>query len=149
MKIFLLQDVEKVGITGEILKVANGYADNYLLPKKLAIKITAANEAFYASRAKKGEKRKEVIASKTSMLAQKIQSMTITLKRKMHDDAKLYGSVNESEVVDLLAEQGVSISKSQVIFDKSIKSKGVHPVTIKLSSSLQPKITLKIVSETE
>lgn len=148
MKVFLLKDVEKVGIAGEILKVKDGYADNYLLPKKLAVKITPVNETFYAQRTKIVEKRKDVIATKSSMLAEKIKGLTLTIKRKMHDDDKLYGSVSEAEIVELLADQGISISKSQVIFDKSIKQKGSHKVTIKLSSMLKPEIIIKVVPET-
>lgn len=149
MRVYLLKDIEKIGIAGEIIKVSDGYADNFLIPKKLAVRITPVNEQYYAARVKTVEKRKDVIASKTSMLAEKIKSITLTLKRKVHDDNRLYGSVSESEVVDLLAPQGISISKSQVVFDKSIKAKGTFPVTIKLSSSLKPQLTLKVVPETE
>lgn len=149
MKVFLLKDVAKVGIAGEVLKVADGYADNYLLPKKLAVKITPANEKFYAKHTKTVEKRKDAIASKTSMLAEKIKALTLTIKHKSHDDGKLYGSINESEIVDLLAKEGVSISKSQVLFDKSIKEKGLYKVTIKLSSTLKPQVSLKVVPEAQ
>jgi len=69
------------------------------------------------------------------------------LKRKLHDDGKLYGSVNPSEIVDLLAAHGVSVAKNQIEMEKSIKEKGSYEVTIKLSSRLQPKVTLNIVSE--
>src|SRR3990170_8377642 len=111
MKIYLTQDVEKVGIAGEIISVKDGFAENYLFPKKLAVRVTAENEAFYAKRATTVEKRKEVIASKTSMLAEKIKNTTITLARKLHDGDKLYGSVGENEIVDALAQQGINISK--------------------------------------
>ena len=148
MKVYLLKDVEKVGLAGELISVKDGFADNFLFPKKLAIKITPENEAFYAKRTKTIEKRKDVISSKTSMLAEKIKGTTITLVRKIHDDNRLYGSVGEGEIVDALAQAGISVSKNQVLFDKSIKEKGTHKVTIKLSSALQPQVTVKIVAET-
>lgn len=147
MKVFLRKDVEKVGMSGEIIKVGDGYARNYLIPHGLAVEITKNNESIYQSKIRTVEKRKEVIASQTSMLAEKISSTTVTIKRKMHDDGKLYGAINASEVVDLLAQKGFTISKSQVEFDKSIKSKGTFKVTIKLTSRLQPTITLNIVPE--
>lgn len=81
------------------------------------------------------------------MLAEKISSIKITIKRKLHDDGKLYGAINASEIVDMLAEKGISISKSQVELDKAIKTKGSHEVTIKLSSTLKPVITVNIISE--
>lgn len=147
MKVFLIKDVEKVGLSGEVLKVADGFGTNFLIPRKLAVEITPENEAFYKNREKKVEKRKEIIESKTSMLAEKIGSIKLVLKRKLHDDGKLYGSINASEIVDLLSEKGISITKAQVELDKAIKSKGSFPVTIKLSSKLKPVVTLNIVSE--
>jgi len=147
MKVFLLKDVERVGLAGEIIKVAEGYAANFLIPKKLAVEITPSNEKMYQSKIKVVEHRKEVVATKTSMLAEKISAIKLTLKRKMHDDGKLYGAVGANEVVDLLAEKGFGIGKSQVDFDKSIKEKGTYQVTIKLSSKLQSKISLTVVPE--
>ncbi len=147
MKVYICKDIEKIGLAGEIIKVSDGYANNFLIPKKLAVEVTRNNESFYQARVKKVEHRMEVISSKTSMLAQRIGSLKITLKRKMHDDGKLYGAINPGEIVDALAQHGVSISKSQVLFDKSIKSKGEFMVTIKLTSRLRPKIKVKIIAE--
>jgi large subunit ribosomal protein L9 len=147
MKVYLLKDVPKIGMAGEVLKVADGFGQNFLLPRKLAVEVTAQNESFYAQREKIVEHRKEVVATKTSMLAEKIGSLKLTLKRKMHDDGKLYGAVNALEIVDLLAEKGISVSKSQIDLDKSIKTKGSYEVTIKLSSSLKPTIKLTIIPE--
>jgi len=146
MKIYLFKDVEKLGLAGEIVKVKDGFAGNYLLPKKLGIAITSKNEAFYKTKERVVKDHKKAVATKTSMLAEKIKSLQIKLKDKTHDDGKLYGSVNPSDIVELLAKEGVSISKSQVEFGKSIKSTGMYKVTIKLSSKLKPALTLKVVS---
>lgn len=147
MKIFLLKDVEKVGLAGEVIKVSDGYAMNFLFPRKLAVEITVQNENFYKNREKQVENRKVVISSKSSMLAEKINSIKLTIKRKMHDDGKLYGSINPAEIVELLAEKGVSVTKSQVEIDKAIKAKGSFDVTIKLSSKLKSTVKLNIVPE--
>jgi len=145
MKVFLLKDVEKLGLAGEVLKVKDGFADNYLIPKKMAIKITPANEDFYKKRETVVEHHKEVVASKTSMLAEKIKSLQLKLKTKTHDDGKLYGSVSPADIVELLAEKGISVAKNQVEFGKSIKATGTYKITIKLSSKLKPELTLKVV----
>lgn len=147
MKVYLRKDVEKVGMAGEIVKVEDGFARNYLFPRELAVEVTSGNEQFYKQRAKKIEHRKEVVESKTSMLAENIKSLRLTLKRKMHDDGKLYGSVNEKEIAELLAEAGYSIDKSKIIIDKSIKVKGDYQITIKLTNSLQPKVLVSVVPE--
>lgn len=147
MKVYLTKDVEKVGMAGEIVKVNPGFANNFLIPRKVGIIINSSNESFYKAKAKKVEHRKEVISNKSSMLAEKIKQLTLTLKRKTHDDGRLYGAINGSEVSELLSKEGVSVAKNQVEFGKSIKSIGTYKVTIKLSSKLQPQFSLKVVSE--
>lgn len=147
MKVYLIKDVERVGLAGEIVNAQPGFAANYLVPQKLGIIITPANEAFYSKKVKTVEHRKEVISSKTSMLAEKIKSLTVTLKRKTHDDGRLYGAISGVEIAEELAKEGVSVAKNQIEFGKSIKEVGVHSVTVKLSSKLQPQLTVKIVSE--
>ena len=147
MKVFLLKDVERIGLAGEIIKVKDGFAKNYLFPRNLAVELTKENETFYKGKQKIVEKRQDVISSQTSMLAEKIASVQLTLARKIHEEDKLYGSVSPLEVVDLLAKKGISVAKNQVIFNKSIKTKGTFDVTIKLSSRLQPTLKLKVVAE--
>ncbi len=149
MKVYLLKDVEKVGLAGEIIKVSDGFARNNLFPRKLALEVTPDKEGYFKAREKVVEKRQEKIATQTSMLAEKIKSLKLTLKRKLHDDGKLYGSVNPNEIVELLAQSGISVAKNQVEMEKSIKEKGNYEVTIKLSSRLQPKLNLSVVSETK
>jgi len=145
MKMYLLQDVAKVGFAGEIIKVSDGYAKNFLIPKKLGVEITDQNIKFYESKVKNVEHRKEALSSEQSMLSEKISNLKLTIKRKLHDADKLYASINAGDIVDLLAAESVKIGKSQVIFDKTIKKTGVYLVTVKLSSKLQPQFTLKVV----
>ncbi len=147
VRVFLLKDVEKVGIAGEIIKAADGFARNFLIPQKFGVEVTTRNEASFAHRVKTIEHRKEVVESKTSMLAEKIKGLEVIIKRKVHDGDQLYGSISAKEIVDELAHQGVSVSNSQIVMDKSIKTKGPHTVTIKLSSKLQPTLKVKVVPE--
>lgn len=147
MRVYLLKDVVKVGLAGEIIKVEDGFARNFLFPRKLALEVTPHNEASLAKKIKTVEQRKEVIATQTTMLAEKIKSITLPIKKKMHDDGKLYGAINASDIVDGLAKQGVSISKSQVEFDKSIKSKGTYDVIIKLTSRFKPIMRVQVLPE--
>src|SRR5205807_5551570 len=105
MKVFLKKNIEKVGLAGEIINVNDGFARNYLFPRDLALEITPANASFYAQRAKSVDNRKEVIATETSLLAEKIKDLKLSVKRKMHDDGKLYGAVTPSDIVDLMAQK--------------------------------------------
>lgn len=147
MEVYLRKDVEKIGMAGEIIKVGDGFARNFLIPKGLAVEVTSHNKSQYISKIRTVENRKEVIATQTSMFADKLSTVSLTIKRKMHDDGQLYGSINASEVVDALAEKGISITKSQVEFDKSIKSKGSFKVHIKLTTKLKPALTVTIIAE--
>lgn len=149
MKVFLLKDIEKIGFAGEIIKVSEGFARNYLIAKKLALEVNQSNEKSFLSKIKVVEKRQEAIATQTSMLAEKVKNTEIVIKRKVHDNNKLYGSINNSEISELLALKGINISKSQVELNKSIKTLGNYDITIKLSSKLKPSFKLKIVQEKE
>lgn len=147
MKVFLRQNVANVGRAGEIITVSDGYAMNYLLPHKLGVVVNEHNEAEFSRRISKIEQVKEIKSSKTSSLADRIGSLQVVIKRKLHDDGKLYGSINGQEIAEELSKHGVSIAKNQVIIEKSIKAHGVHTVVIKLSSSLQPTLSVKVVAE--
>lgn len=147
MNVYLLKDVEKVGLAGNIVKVADGFAQNFLIPRKLAIKITDKNSTFYASKINKVKMNSNVLNSKIAMLAEHIKNLHLTIKEKIHDNGKLYGSVGADEVVILLKGKGISINRKQVEFTKAIRSTGEHKVTIRLSSKLKPEFVLKVVAE--
>lgn len=147
MKVYLRKDIKGVGFAGEIVKVSEGYARNFLFPRDFGVEITPQNEAFYLNKLKQVENRKEAIATETSMLAEKIKGLKLALKRKTHDDGKLYGAIAPSDIALALKEQGVNVQKNQVIINKSIKTKGAHKVVIKLTSRLQPELTISVYPE--
>jgi large subunit ribosomal protein L9 len=90
---------------------------------------------------------REVLSSKAALLAERIRNMVVKIKKRAHDDGKLYGSVGADEVVALLKEKDVVINKKQVEFPKHIKHTGEHKVVIKLSSKLKPELTVKVVEQ--
>lgn len=146
MKVFMFKDVEKVGMAGTIVNVADGFASNFLFPRKLAVEVTAQNEKKFHVKVQKKQEQVQVVNSKIGMLAERIKDMTLTIKEKTHDDGKLYGSVGAEEIVALLKEKDITVDRKQIEFAKSIKAIGEHKVTIKLSSKLKPQLTLKVVS---
>jgi len=147
MQVFMLKDVENVGMAGQIIKVSDGYATNFLLPRKLATKVTAEGMSFYKVKEKKAEVDKKVLNSKAAMLAERICNMHITMKKKVHNENKLYGAISSDEIVELLKDKEISVNKKQVDFAKAIKTTGEHKVIIKLSSKLKPEFTLKVIGE--
>ncbi len=147
MKVFLVADVAQLGLKGAIVKVSDGYALNFLFPRKLAIEVTAANEQDIIRRSKQVVVHKEVVHAKTSQLAERIKGLKPVIRLKVHDDNKLYGAVSALDIVEMLAAEGIVVAKNQIIFEKTIKTKGSHPVTVKLSNSLQPMFMLKVAAE--
>src|SRR5690349_15390201 len=116
-QIFLLKDIQNIGMAGEIVSVAPGFAANFILPRKLGIVVDENNKAEFERRLQKIEKREAVIKSKTSMLAEKIKSVQLTIKAKMDSEGKLYGAVRPQAIIDGLAAAGISVAKNMVVFD--------------------------------
>jgi len=147
MKVFMKKEVARVGKSGIIITVPDGYARNYLLPQGFALEVTPSNEASLKKKLEETVIQKQNFIAKTSLLADKIRDFQLVLKRKMHDNGKLYGAISAHDIVMLLAENDVKITKNQVIFDKLIKAKGLYTVTIQLTSQLKTNFNLTIVSE--
>lgn len=147
MRVYLLKDVENVGMAGTMVNVSDGYAANYLFPHKLAVKVDKGQEEFFKNKIAKVAAAKEVVSTKMGMLAERIKSMHLTIKKRVHDDGKLYGSVSADELIDLLKAKDVVADRKQIVFGKTIKAVGEHAVGVKLTSKLIPEFTLKVVGE--
>jgi large subunit ribosomal protein L9 len=147
MQVYLLKDVENVGMAGQVIKVSDGYASNFLIPRKIAVKVTNENLSFYKNKVQKIEVEKKVLSSKTAMLAEKIKDLHIVVKKRAHDEGKLYGAIGADDVVEILKEKGIIVNKKQIEFPKAVRAIGEHKVTIKLSSKLKPEFTLKVVAQ--
>ena len=149
MKVFMLQDVEKVGMAGQVVTVADGYAANFLIPRRLAKKVGAGDKEFFEARSIQAKLDTQALNSKVAMLAERIKNMHIQIKERVHDNGKLYGAVGADEIVELLKKKDVSINRKQVEFKKAVRSIGEHKVTIKLSAKFKPELTLKVVEREE
>lgn len=147
MQVYLIKNVAEVGNAGQIIKVADGYALNFLFPRKLALEVTSHNEASLRRKVQEVVKQTEVSVVKTSALAEKIKALELVIKRKMHDKDKLYAAVTAVDIADALIKEGINVAKSQVELGKTIKTKGSHSVIIKLSSTLKPVCAIKVVAE--
>jgi large subunit ribosomal protein L9 len=149
MKVMMLQDVENVGMAGSVVKVTDGYALNFLIPRKLAVKATDKCLLHHKASVKKQAVEKKVLGSKAAMLAERISNLHLTLKERVHNNDKLYGAVGADEIVELLKTKNIAVNRKQIEFVKTIKSVGEHNVTVKISSKLKPAFTLKVVAGEE
>jgi len=145
MKIILIQTVDRIGVVGQVLTVKDGFARNYLLPKKIAIIATPANlkrvESIKADEKAKADKRNE----EYRQLAAKISALEATFTRLAEEDGKLFGSVSENDIVQYLSEQGISCQKNQIELDKHIKTTGSFEVKISFTSEISGTLKVNVV----
>ena len=144
MKVILTTDVAKLGKSGEVKTVADGFATNFLIPQHLA--VPAAGGAYrawqhdIASREEKREKERE----ENEIAATRIGSTTLTLGVKVGDAGKLYGSVGAKEIAEALGRRGITIDKHKVDLDEPLKSLGTYKVAIKVATGLTPEVTVVV-----
>jgi large subunit ribosomal protein L9 len=146
MKIILLEDVDNLGKTGDIKDVSDGYARNFLLPRKLA--EIATPEAINRSKIqaeKRIEKEKEEL-EKNQKLAQELEGREVIIKAKA-EDGKLFGSVGVKEIIKELKNQEIEIDAKAVLLDDPIKEMGEKEVVIQLGHGIEAKISVIIESE--
>ncbi|PKL51631.1 MAG: 50S ribosomal protein L9 [Nitrospira bacterium HGW-Nitrospira-1] len=147
MKIILGEDVKNLGRMGEVVNVTDGYARNFLFPKKLAVEANTKN-------LKEFEHNKKVIIEKAAKLkdsfksvADKLSSLSLTVKAKTGEDDKLFGSVTNMDIAEALALEGFDIDKKKIIIDEPIKRLGEYSVTIKLHHDLSAEVRVQVVQE--
>jgi large subunit ribosomal protein L9 len=132
MEVILRQDVENVGRRGDIVKVAEGYGRNYLLPCGLAMTATEANKTKVAKERKEHEARMAVERVECEALAQRLAGLRYVAPRKVGESDLLYGSVTSADVAEFLAGKGIEIDKRKIQLDEPIKRLGEYEVKIKL-----------------
>jgi large subunit ribosomal protein L9 len=146
MKIILIETLENVGKAGQVITVKDGFARNYLLPKKYAIIATATNlkkvEKIEADAKAKFDKKN----AEYRELAEKIRNLSASFARRSETDGKLFGSVSEVDIVKFLADNEISISKANVLMDKHIKSIGEFEVIISFSSEITSTLKFSVTS---
>lgn len=147
MKVILAKDVEKLGNAGEMVRVKDGYARNYLIPKGLAL---VANEKSV----KQLEFNKRMIEKKISsevgvatLLASKLAACEIRIQKKVGEEGKLFGSVTNREIEEALKAKGFEIDHRNIILDSSIKKSGVYEVEVKLFRDVRGVFKLWVVAE--
>ena len=147
MKVILLEDIKNIGKKGQIINAKDGYARNYLIPKKLAIEATEANiRNLEAEKRRKEEKEKELLQEARS-LEEELMKKTIVIKAKTGEHGKLFGSITTKEISDVLEkEHKITIDKKKFDLEEPIKSVGEYKVRIKLHPQVNAELKV-IVTE--
>ena len=149
MDIILLERVAKLGQMGEVVKVKEGYARNYLLPEGKALRVNAANLARFEAEKAQMEARNLETKKEAESLAEKLDGQTFIVIRSASDAGSLYGSVTTRDAAEAATAEGFSVDKSQVVLNATIKDLGLHEVNVVLHPEVTVVITMNVARSTE
>jgi large subunit ribosomal protein L9 len=147
MEVILRDYVEKLGKRGEIVKVSDGYARNYLLPRKLALPATEGNRKHVERERRIMETREAEEKSQAEAIASRLSNVDITIARRVGETEQLYGSVTATDISDFLKTKGFEIDRRKLILPEPIKTVGEHDVPLKLHREVTAPLKVKVVKE--
>jgi large subunit ribosomal protein L9 len=147
MEVILREDVEKLGSRGEVVKVAPGYARNYLLPKRLAVQASASNKKIVEQERNAHLRREAKQLSDAQDLAKLMGNVTITIAQKAGENDALFGSVTAKDIADQLEKQGYNIERRNIQLAEPIKQLGEHRVPVRLHREVTIEIPVNVVRE--
>ncbi|MDQ2681276.1 MAG: 50S ribosomal protein L9 [Candidatus Eremiobacteraeota bacterium] len=147
MKVILLGDVKPLGKKGEIAEVAEGYARNFLFPRKLASEASKGALAVLAEQSKAKVKRDAVALAETKELASLLESKSVSVRAKAGGNGKLFGTVTNSDIAEAIGETfSVNVDKHKIEIKNSIKALGSYPVEIRLGKNIIAKTTVSVIA---
>ncbi len=149
IKLILREDVDKLGGRGEIVSVKPGYARNFLLPKGLAMPVTAGAERLLAQEKKKYESRQLTARDEALKFKETLEATSITLRKKAGEKGTLFGAVTPSDITDALALQSVTLDKRRLDLHEPIKALGDFKIPVRLHKDVTATIKLAVVKEEE
>ena len=147
MEIILRDHVDNVGKRGDVVKVADGYARNYLLPRKLALPATEANKQWIARERKIAEAREGEERVAAEALADRLVALELTISRKVGDNDTLYGSVTNGDIADLLKQKGFDVDRRKILLPDAIRTLGEAHVPVKLHRDVTAQLKVNVVKE--
>lgn len=146
MDVILKEDVPKLGEMGEIVSVAPGYGRNYLIPRGLAIPATSSNKSQVVHHLAEIERRKELEREAAKSVFEKLDGVSITVPKNAGEEDKLYGSVTNRDIADVLTQQGYEVDKRKVVLEQPIQELGIYRIPIKLASGIYANVDVWVVS---
>lgn len=149
MEVILLERIEKLGQMGDVVTVKPGYARNFLLPRKKAMRATKSNMAVFEAQRAQLEAENLKRREEAEAVAEKLDGMSVVLIRQAGDSGQLYGSVTARDISDAVTEAGVTINRNQIAMDKVIKTLGLHAVKVRLHPEVSVEVTGNVARSEE
>ena len=147
MEVILREHVDTLGRRGDVVKVASGYARNYLLPRKLALPVTEASKRQIEREREKAEARDAEERTAAEALAQRVSGFDISIARRVGENNTMYGSVTSADIAQALAAKGFAIDKRKITLPEAIKALGEHTVPVKVHRDVTAEVKVKVVAE--
>jgi large subunit ribosomal protein L9 len=146
MQVILREDIDNLGKIGDLVKVADGYARNFLVPNKKAIEATPNNVHAMDHAKKMVSDRLRKLKKEAAADADMIKALAITIKAKSGEEGKLFGSVTSMDIAEAMKAQGVTVDKRKIVLDEPIKRLGDFTVTVKLHADVTAEFKLSVVA---
>ena len=147
MELILREDIEKLGTRGQVVKVADGYARNFLLPKKLAVPANASNKKIVEQEREAHLRREAKAGAEAQDLGKLLSGVTVTISQKAGEEGHLFGSVGTKDIADALEKQNFTIDRRKIQLAEPIKQVGEYKVPVKLHKDVIVEIPVNIVAE--
>lgn len=147
MKVILREDVEKLGKAGDVVKVADGYGRNYLIPKRLAVPADVRNLKALEHERRVIEARARKIQKSAEAIAEQLSAMSLVIPAKVGEDGKLFGSVTSRDVAEALERAGAPVDRRLVQLVDPIKQVGDYRVKVRLTAGIAPEVSVSVVPE--
>ena len=147
MEVILREDIEKLGHRGEVVKVAPGYARNFLLPKKLAVAATSANKKIVEQERDAYLRREAKAKDEAEDLGRMLSGVVITITQRAGEEGHLFGSVTAKDIADALERQNYTIDRRKIQLDDPIKNTGEYKVPVRLHREVTAEIAVNVVAE--
>jgi large subunit ribosomal protein L9 len=149
MEVILKEDVANLGLRGEVVKVADGYGRNFLLPRKLAMQATAANKAVIEQMKAAAARRSATEKAQAQELVVKLEPVVVSFTRKSGENGHLFGSVTSADIASGLAEQGFEVDRRKIQLGEPLKSTGEYTVAIRLHREVTAHVKVKVQAEAQ
>ena len=147
MEVILKEDVPKLGHRGDVIKVAEGYGRNYLLPRKLAIEATQANKAVIEQMKQSAVRRSAVEKADSEALAKQLETISLTFQRKAGEKDHLFGSVTSSDIAEALEHKGFNIDRRKIHLNEPLKNLGEFDVAVRLHRDVTSHVKVTVEKE--
>ena len=147
MKLILQEDVKNLGKMGDVVNVSDGYARNYLIPKKFGVEANVKSIKALEHEKRKIEEKSKKIRNDARALAERLSATSLTLSAKAGEEEKLFGSITTMDIVEALKKEGFDIEKKKVLLDEPIRRLGAYAVDIKIQGDVTAQVQVKVIAE--